>query len=53
MALHVPRAPGFASMLKDGARVSLNIVSACGRPESVVQGGGVRGGVAAAAVVDT
>lgn len=22
MALHVPRAPGFASMLKDGARVS-------------------------------
>lgn len=23
MALHVPKAPGFAQMLKDGARVSI------------------------------
>lgn len=25
MALHVPRAPGFASMLKDGARVRIDL----------------------------
>jgi len=27
MAMHVPKAPGVAQMLKDGARVSINYMS--------------------------
>ena len=30
MALHVPRAPGFSSMLKDGARVCISLVHRLG-----------------------